>query len=154
MAQRLCALTLAARFEAALGQRPCAKSTHFSIHFVREPMLSTGGHDDGSRAVDDLSPAVATSGRGRVELGLVVPKRHARRSVTRNLVKRQARERFRACLPDLVSGAWVLRLRAPLDRRAFPSAASAALSQALRDEIGTLLRDALRRVAPRAMTGG
>ncbi|MFG5410316.1 ribonuclease P protein component [Piscinibacter sakaiensis] len=74
-------------------------------------------------------------------LGMVVPKRHAKRSVTRNLVKRQIRAVFddvglageRAA--GLRPGLWVVRLRAPIDRSRFPSAASDALRRAMRDEL-------------------
>jgi ribonuclease P protein component len=71
-------------------------------------------------------------------LGAVVPKRHARRAVTRSLIKRQiyaAAERHRAELP---SGLWVVRLRAPFDRQHFPSAASTALKLGTRSELDAL----------------
>lgn len=68
-------------------------------------------------------------------LGLVVPKRHARRSVTRNLIKRQIREEARARRARLPAGQWVVRLRAPFDPRQYPSAASAELRVAARREL-------------------
>ncbi len=72
-------------------------------------------------------------------LGCVVPKRLARRAVTRNLLKRQIRaaaQRQEAVLP---AGLWVVRLRAPFERERFPSARSAALSQAAGVELEQLL---------------
>jgi ribonuclease P protein component len=39
---------------------------------------------------------------------------------------------------------WVLRLRSPIDRQQFPSAASDALRRAVHDELETLLRRAAR----------
>ena len=78
---------------------------------------------------------------------MVVPKRHARRSVTRSLVKRQIREAVRRHAIGLPAGDWVLRLRAPLDRVAYASAASQALGLALRQEVDSLLRDAVSRYA-------
>lgn len=71
-------------------------------------------------------------------LGAVVPKRHARRAVTRSLIKRQiyaAAERHRG---ELASGLWVVRLRAPIDRALFPSAASTALKVGTRSELEAL----------------
>ena len=71
-------------------------------------------------------------------LGAVVPKRHARRAVTRSLIKRQiyaAAERHRSELP---SGLWVVRLRAPIDRKLYPSAASTALKSTARSELEAL----------------
>lgn len=78
---------------------------------------------------------------------MVVPKRHARRSVTRSLVKRHIREGVCRHVTSLPAGDWVLRLRAPLDRIAYRSAGSPALGLAVRDEIEQLLRDAVERLS-------
>ena len=88
--------------------------------------------------VDDSSLAL--------RFGLVLPKKQARRSVTRSLIRHQAREALRRHAPGLVGqrrfgrelDAWVLRLRAPFDRQQFPSAASSALSAAVRLELDEL----------------
>jgi ribonuclease P protein component len=80
-------------------------------------------------------------------LGTVVPKRHARRSVTRNLIKRQMREVMKAVAPQLPHGLWVLRLKSVFDPKQFPSPASLPLRQAARDELALLLARAL---APRS----
>ena len=77
-------------------------------------------------------------------MGCVVPKRHARRAVTRNLVKRQiyaAAERVHAGLPG---GMWLVRLRQPFAVTAFPSAASQALREAARGELDRLFQKASR----------
>ena len=78
-------------------------------------------------------------------LGMVVPKRHARRSVTRVLVKRQMREALRRHGQRLPAGLWVLRLKAGIDRQHFPSAASDALRQAVHAELDALLTRAASR---------
>ena len=80
--------------------------------------------------MDDLSATAADHW-----LGAVVPKRHARRSVTRTLLKRQIRRHLAAHRAALPPGLWVVRLRAPFDRAEFPSAASAALGQAAGAEL-------------------
>jgi len=86
-------------------------------------------------------------------LGLVVPKRHARRAVTRTLVKRQIRHIAAACAPQLEPGLWVVRQRNPFDAKQFPSAASDALKKAAREELRALFERAVRgerdRVKPR-----
>lgn len=79
-------------------------------------------------------------------LGLVVPKRHAKRSVTRSLLKRQMRSLMQQHALALAPGLWVLRLKAPFDRQLFGSAASAPLRQAVRSELQTLFE---RAMAPR-----
>jgi len=81
-----------------------------------------------------------------VWLGVVVPKRHARRSVTRSLLKREIRAGVARHAQRLSPGLWVVRLRAPFDIASFPSAASAALRNAARAELDDLLGD---RVRPR-----
>jgi ribonuclease P protein component len=43
----------------------------------------------------------------------VVPKRHAKRAVTRNCLKRQVRGAFQRHAQNLPDGLWLVRLRAP-----------------------------------------
>ena len=81
------------------------------------------------------SPAITDRRRW---LGLVVPKRHAKRAVTRNLIKRQIRAAMAAEGEPLAAGLWVVRLRVPFDKREFRSPASEALREAARAEIGQL----------------
>lgn len=73
-------------------------------------------------------------------MGLVVPKRHARRAVTRSLLKRQMREAARRHQSGLEAGIWVLRLKASFDIPGQPrrSAADAGLRCASRAELDRL----------------
>ena len=73
---------------------------------------------------------------------MVIPKRHARRSVTRSLLKRQIRAAVVCAECSLPEGLWVVRLRSAFDRQAFPSAASAALACAAGEELAALLKQA------------
>jgi len=149
-----------ADFERVLGTPIRARSVHFAVHhLVDVPMsprktvihqlsteLSTASRMAISPAVDDShKETLATN----LWLGAVVPRRHAKRAVTRSLLKRQIRAAAErnSCLPG---GLWVVRLRAPFDRSAFSSAASDALRQAARDELDQLLADAVRRVPGRS----
>lgn len=81
--------------------------------------------------VDETPVCCLPGGR----LGLVLPKRQARRAVTRTLMKRQSRAIHHQFAAKLPAGDWVLRLRAPFDVQLFPSAASPALKQAVRQEL-------------------
>ena len=65
----------------------------------------------------------------------MVPKRHARRAVTRNVIKRQMRVQAEDHRHRLPPGVWLIRLRAPFDRQVFQSAASEALRLAARNEL-------------------
>jgi len=125
-------------------------SPHFALHHLAEapaPLrptsdhrrsteLSTGGALDCQQPVDDSPPAAP----GGVWLGAVVPKRHARRAVTRTLLKRQIRCVVARHESLLGAGLWVVRLRAPFDRARFVSAASDELRRAARTELEQLIR--------------
>lgn len=75
-------------------------------------------------------------------LGLVVPKRHAKRAVTRNLIKRQVRAAMQQHAAALPPGLWVVRLRVGFDRQQFLSPASALLQDTARSEIAQLFERA------------
>ena len=81
----------------------------------------------------------------KVWLGSVVPKRHARHSATRNLLKRQIRNCMAGHAAALPPGLWVVRLKQGFDRKLFASAQSDALRQAAAAE----LRAVLQRLLPR-----
>ena len=89
--------------------------------------------------VDDF---ISTDGAESLWLGLVVPKRHARRSVTRSLFKRQIRAAVGRHASQLAAGLWVVRLRAPFEKALYPSAASTALQRAARAELDRLFSGA------------
>lgn len=82
---------------------------------------------------------VPTGEPTNIWLGFVVPKRHARRAVTRNLLRREIRGAVAARRTTLPGGLWVIRLRAGFDRSCFPSASSDALRQTARAELASLV---------------
>lgn len=156
-------------FERLLAQPVHARSAHFAVYFAtgspsrairrsRPPQkacgagrdkISTDAEPTCQQAVDEASGVDPARGRQPgVWLGTVVPKRHARRAVTRNLIKRQIRacaERMDAGMHPLAPGLWVVRLRAPFDRSEFASPASAALRQGARRELDALLQQCRTR---------
>lgn len=154
-------LQQSADFQRVLAAPLRSRSAHFALHHLAEPPLppkkpsakgvipalttdlSTGVVPTAGLPVDDLA-AKAWSG---VWLGCVVPKRHAKRAVTRNLIKRQARALFGQHASALPAGQWLVRLRQPFATKLFPSARSDALAAAARAEITALLASAAR---PRA----
>jgi ribonuclease P protein component len=82
-------------------------------------------------------------------LGLVIGKKYAPRAVTRNLVRRIAREAFRVRRAEF--GGWdvLLRLHTKFDRKAMPAASSAPLKTLCKSEIEALLDKAAREIARR-----
>ena len=82
-------------------------------------------------------------------LGLVIGKKYAPRAVTRNLVRRLAREAFRVRRAEF--GGWdvLLRLHTRFDKKALPGASSPPLKALCRSEINALLDKVAREIARR-----
>lgn len=146
-------LVQAADFQRLLSVPSRQRSAHFALHHVqggpvaRQRQLATRERKELStdesqlcpEPVDD--PAVNPGGEGLLGgwWGCVVPKRHARRSVTRNVLKRQIRAAVARHAARLGPGLWLVRLRSPFAVNQFPSADSAALREAARRELDHLL---------------
>lgn len=101
-----------------------AKTPHFALH--RAPLSSA--HEN--RALFPVADAW---------LGVLLPKRWARRAVTRNAIRRQIYEAARLNAPRLPHVALVVRLRSEFSRKQFVSASSDALKCAVRAELDQLL---------------
>jgi ribonuclease P protein component len=147
-------------FERVLRTRSRAQTQHFAVHHLPDRpslsararraavarKLSTGDAPEAVKPVDELA--------AQLWAGAVVPKRHARRAVTRSLLKRQIRSAVERHADALAGGLWVVRLRAPFDKTIFPSAASDALKRVARDELealfGAAIQAAIRPSVPRA----
>ena len=154
-------LVRSADFERVLRTRTRASTQHFAVHHVADRpsvsakavtgKLSTGGLPIENLPVDESKPmatpvAAFDAALEAVWLGAVVPKRHARRSVTRTLLKRQIRAVVTGHLATLAGGLWVVRLRGPFDRARFASAASDELKRVVREELESLIGNAAQRV--------
>lgn len=138
-------LQQAADFRRLLDAPVRQRSTHFAVHYLHADLaspaehgvkparrkLSTSHEPTCSGSVDDLP-----TGRW---LGCMVPKRHARRAVTRALIKRQMRSVVGAHEHELPWGQWLIRLSRPFSPQDYPSAASEALRQAARRELERLV---------------
>ena len=148
-------LVQSADFQRLLAAPPCSRSAHFAVHHLGVgPMMPRGrsvhasSTDLSTGGVHDRSPVVDSLASG-YWLGCVVPKRHARRSVTRNLLRRQIRVVMTEHHPSLQQGLWLVRLRSPFAREQFPSAASDALRDAARKELSQVFSQAARRMQVR-----
>ena len=82
-----------------------------------------------------------------VWLGVQVPKRWAKRAVTRNAIKRQIYTVSLDFESAMQPAAYVVRLRAVFDRKQFVSATSDALKVAVRKELLHLFAKATATVA-------
>jgi ribonuclease P protein component len=86
----------------------------------------------------------ALFGTRDVWLGALVPKRWARRAVTRNAIKRQIYNVSAHFADTLPCAAHVVRLRSEFDRQQFISASSDLLKAAVRAELEQLFARALQ----------
>lgn len=110
-----------------------ARSQHFVLHFcsfdaAHLPQASAPGSTVFDKGLALDRPAV----------GALVPKRWAKRAVTRNTIKRQIHHVSQLFETQLAPGAHVVRLRSAFDPQLFPSATSAPLRLAVRQELLSL----------------
>jgi ribonuclease P protein component len=123
------------QFQAAMAGGTVSRTAHFALHRTAlddAPPDAQTPPGPGSRRSEALF-AVAD-----VWMGAMVPKRWARRAVTRNSIKRQiyaVSANFESRLPK---AAHVVRLRAGFDRSQFISATSDLLRRAVRSELEQL----------------
>ena len=99
------------QFQAVLAGAIIAKTTHFALHRnsldARPVQAESGGPVD---AAISAIPAKSLFPVQDTWLGAMVPKRWAKRAVTRNAIKRVIREAFRHRRLDLPAKDYVVRL--------------------------------------------
>ncbi len=100
------------------------------------------------------APAPALFAVQDVWLGAMVPKRWAKRAVTRNAIKRQIYSVGSEVEAALCVAAHVVRLRAGFDRKQFTSASSDMLKTAVRQELQQLFAKASARQTAPVLQGG
>ena len=123
-----------AQFQAVLAGTTVARTTHFALHRT--------GLDAQAPPPADARPLVAVPKAlfpvQEPWVGALIPKRWAKRAVTRNAIKRQIYAVSQHLEARLSKAAHVVRLRSAFDRAKFPSASSDALKQAVRGELQQL----------------
>lgn len=160
------ALQTSAQFQAVMQGSIVGRSPHFVLHALH--WLPATADDAGAGLV--ASGARPLFGRGRF-CGVLVPKRWARRAVTRSTIKRQMRAVSSAHAQQVPEHtALVVRLCSEFDRKRFISATSDPLRIAVRTELEQLFaraawqdlrplaevprRPAAARAAPALVTAG
>jgi len=79
-------------------------------------------------------------------VGALLPKRWAKRAVTRNAIRRQIFSVAEQFENHLAHFAYVVRMRSAMDRTHFVSASSKAMKVALREELLALFTQAATRI--------
>lgn len=147
------------QFQAALSGGTVSRTPHFALHrlvlteaHAAKDAAPTGPGAKLSEQAPQALFVVPGSSMPQVWLGPLVPKRWAKRSVTRHTIKRQiyaVASEFDVALQALPPAAYVVRLRAGFDRKQFISATSEPLKCAVRAELLQLLQHATRRKTPK-----
>ena len=131
-----------AQFQAVMAGSTVSRTAHFALHrlgLAASAPQTTGPGSEGPAALFAVLCDVREPW-----IGALIPKRWAKRAVTRNTIKRQiytVSQNFETQLP---AAAHVVRLRAGFDRVQFVSATSEALKRAVRGE----LQELFARAAP------
>lgn len=121
---------------------PVVKTAHFALHMAAAPHALGSPEGADAPAGAHARPLFSDPGPW---VGVVIPKRWAKRAVTRNLVKRQIYALAQERLSALPCAALVVRLRSSFDRKHFISASSDALKAAVRTELQLLYARLLER---------
>jgi ribonuclease P protein component len=138
-----------AQFEAAMAGGTVSRTAHFVLHRAPLPEPRTVVPAPGTQ--ETLGPQLREHGgkvlfavRDQPWIGAMVPKRWAKRAVTRNGIKRQIYNVSEAFATGLPAAAHVVRLRSDFARATFPSAWSDALKVTVRSELQQLFERAAR----------
>ena len=121
-----------AQFQAALAGTIVAKTQHFALHRnqLNAKVLPCGR----------MGEAPSLFCEQDMWIGAMVPKRWAKRAVTRNAIKRQIYTVSAEFFHLYPQAAFVVRLRSSFPRTEFVSAVSDQLKQAVRAEVQALMQ--------------
>ena len=128
-----------AQFQAVLAGTTVSRSAHFALH--RLDLDTVAAAAPSPTGPESERPQALFAVRD-IWLGAMVPKRWAKRAVTRNAIKRQIYNVSSAFESRLPVAAHVVRLRSGFDRAQFISASSERLKQAVRAELEQLFAKA------------
>ena len=132
-----------AQFEAVMAGDTISRTAHFALHRAwLDAPVKTAPAGPGLDATD-VAPRQALFVVPGVWVGTIVPKRWAKRAVTRNAIKRQIYAVTEDLSAQLPVAAHVVRLRAAFAKDQFPSATSDVLKKAVRLELQQLMKKAV-----------
>jgi ribonuclease P protein component len=129
------------QFQAALSGGTVVRTTHFALH---RASLDQGTINSAATEAS-LTPKPVLFDVQGVWLAAMVPKRWAKRAVTRNTIRRQIYSVSADFESALSEAAHVIRLRSGFDRALFLSATSEKLKSTVRQELQQLFTAAVLR---------
>lgn len=113
-----------------------ARTAHFVLH--RAALDAALAAPAGSTSPGTAALAVALFPVQAVWFGAMIPKRWAKRAVTRNAIRRQIYNLSSAMQSNFPEAAHVVRLRSTFDRQQYLSASSDVLKAGVRSELQQL----------------
>ena len=122
------------QFQAVLAGAIVARTMHFALHRNALDVMNMQTVVSKTHDSPELFPLQD------IWLGAMVPKRWAKRAVTRNAIKRLIYTVSNDFSPRVSDTGWVVRLRRDFSRKEFVSASSEALKQLVRSEVQVLLQ--------------
>ena len=133
------------QFQAVLAGSIVARTEHFVLHRNSPEAFQAPASQATPQAVQDKKTGHSFAERllfpvPDVWIGAMVPKRWAKRAVTRNAIKRQIYTVSADFLRTYPQAAFLVRLRRGFSRKEFLSATSAQLKEAVRVEITALMQ--------------
>ncbi len=138
-----------AQFQAVLAGATVVRSEHFALH--RSELPSRDNFVAGAGASTHVACAAPANKMLQplfpvldLWMGAMVPKRWAKRAVTRNAIKRQIYAVSADFSPKQRQAAFVVRLRRDFSRKVYLSASSDLLKQTVRAELVALMQEGAR----------
>lgn len=135
----LSALRSRKEFDGVLNCGTQIKSSYFVLHYCIKNLSTKTSHENCFFVDKRLSE--------EGKLGLIIPKRFAKRAVTRSLIKRQCRAQTAAFVNQLPVGNWVIRLKRPVESTSWKSGSSSELKKFIRAELQPLFSKAVMQLA-------
>ena len=120
------------QFQTVLASKLGVRTAHFALHSCELANMTEAPH---AASLVCKQPFGDQKSVLHSMLGAMVPKRWAKRAVTRNAIKRQIYSVSQQFVDLLAPRAHVVRLRATFDRNVFVSATSDALKATVRAEL-------------------
>ncbi|MBC7610368.1 MAG: ribonuclease P protein component [Polaromonas sp.] len=129
------------QFQAVLAGAVVARTEHFALHCNGLDAVAPKSTDSAKPRKDTVAPPLSAAlfPVQDMWIGAMVPKRWAKRAVTRNAIKRQIYTVSAGFLAHYPQAAFLVRLRKEFSRKEFVSATSAQLKEVVRAEVTALM---------------
>ena len=136
-----------AQFDAVLGHRALASTEHFALHCSDRldaslELAYQPAHEAAHQEAHADLARTPVAGLKQPAIGAMVPKKWARKAVTRNLIRRQIYSLAEHQLPNRPALAYVVRLRRSFSAQRFLAASSVPLKNEVRAQLVLLLAQA------------